>query len=105
MPATQRITVTVNGVRCERSVEPRLLLSDFLRHERQADRQRLHLETADETALRIVRRLVGDDAGHRGTAPHPHRLVEYRVDRPGHVPHVIAADLAGGVGEPVGEFA
>ena len=33
MPATQRITVTVNGVRYERSVEPRLLLSDFLRHE------------------------------------------------------------------------
>src|SRR5262245_24005515 len=33
MPTTQRIVVTVNGVRCERSVEPRLLLSDFLRHE------------------------------------------------------------------------
>jgi carbon-monoxide dehydrogenase small subunit len=33
MPSTQRITVTVNGVRYERSVEPRLLLSDFLRHE------------------------------------------------------------------------
>ena len=30
---TTRITVTVNGVRYERSVEPRLLLSDFLRHE------------------------------------------------------------------------
>src|SRR5512145_1459526 len=27
------ITVTVNGVRYERAVEPRLLLSDFLRHE------------------------------------------------------------------------
>ena len=67
------------------------------RHERQADRQRLHLETADETALRIVRRLVGDDAGHRGAAPHPHRLVEDRVNRAGHVPHVVAADLAIGV--------
>jgi aerobic carbon-monoxide dehydrogenase small subunit len=33
MPTTQSITVTVNGVRHERSVEPRLLLSDFLRHE------------------------------------------------------------------------
>ena len=33
MPSTQRITVAVNGVRYERSVEPRLLLSDFLRHE------------------------------------------------------------------------
>ena len=33
MPSTQTITVTVNGVRYERSVEPRLLLSDFLRHE------------------------------------------------------------------------
>ena len=33
MPSTQRITVTVNGVRYERSVEPRHLLSDFLRHE------------------------------------------------------------------------
>src|SRR5215472_17116766 len=30
---TQTIAVTVNGVRYERSVEPRLLLSDFLRHE------------------------------------------------------------------------
>jgi carbon-monoxide dehydrogenase small subunit len=27
------ITVTVNGIRHERTVEPRLLLSDFLRHE------------------------------------------------------------------------
>lgn len=27
------LTVTVNGTRYERSVEPRLLLSDFLRHE------------------------------------------------------------------------
>ena len=32
MTAT-RITVTVNGASYERSVEPRLLLSDFLRHE------------------------------------------------------------------------
>jgi carbon-monoxide dehydrogenase small subunit len=30
---TTQITVTVNGVSYERSVEPRLLLSDFLRHE------------------------------------------------------------------------
>ena len=30
---TTSITVTVNGARYERSVEPRLLLSDFLRHE------------------------------------------------------------------------
>jgi aerobic carbon-monoxide dehydrogenase small subunit len=28
-----KITVTVNGVRHERDVEPRLLLSDFIRHE------------------------------------------------------------------------
>ena len=28
-----QITVTVNGTRYERSVEPRLLLSDFLRHD------------------------------------------------------------------------
>jgi aerobic-type carbon monoxide dehydrogenase small subunit (CoxS/CutS family) len=27
------VTLTVNGSRCERRVEPRLLLSDFLRHE------------------------------------------------------------------------
>ncbi|PYO61320.1 MAG: 4-hydroxybenzoyl-CoA reductase subunit gamma, partial [Gemmatimonadetes bacterium] len=27
------LVVTVNGVRHERAVEPRLLLSDFLRHE------------------------------------------------------------------------
>ena len=60
---------------------------------------------ADEAALRVVRRLVGDDAGHRRAAVHVHRLVEYRVDRAGHVPHVVAADLAGGVGEPVGELA
>ncbi|MFQ5649875.1 MAG: (2Fe-2S)-binding protein [bacterium] len=33
MSEFQRITVTVNGERFERSVEPRLLLSDFLRHE------------------------------------------------------------------------
>jgi carbon-monoxide dehydrogenase small subunit len=30
---TQVITVTVNGVSYQRNVEPRLLLSDFLRHE------------------------------------------------------------------------
>jgi carbon-monoxide dehydrogenase small subunit len=28
-----KVTVTVNGIRYERSIEPRLLLSDFLRHE------------------------------------------------------------------------
>ncbi|GAC1315784.1 MAG: glyceraldehyde dehydrogenase subunit gamma [Chloroflexota bacterium] len=33
MPERHAITVTVNGVAYERSVEPRLLLSDFLRHE------------------------------------------------------------------------
>ena len=27
------VTVTVNGTRYERAIEPRLLLSDFLRHE------------------------------------------------------------------------
>ena len=32
VPIKKRIRVTVNGVRHERSVEPRLLLSDFLRH-------------------------------------------------------------------------
>jgi carbon-monoxide dehydrogenase small subunit len=31
--ANERLRVTVNGVTYERSVEPRLLLSDFLRHE------------------------------------------------------------------------
>src|SRR5579859_7912271 len=33
MPERQAITVTVNGRIYERQVEPRLLLSDFLRHE------------------------------------------------------------------------
>ncbi|MDX1501912.1 MAG: (2Fe-2S)-binding protein [Thermoanaerobaculia bacterium] len=32
-PARLRVAVTVNGERYEREVEPRLLLSDFLRHE------------------------------------------------------------------------
>ena len=33
MPPQLTIAVTVNGVRHERAVEPRLLLSDFLRHD------------------------------------------------------------------------
>jgi aerobic-type carbon monoxide dehydrogenase small subunit (CoxS/CutS family) len=33
MTDSHPITVTVNGVRTEKSVEPRLLLSDFIRHE------------------------------------------------------------------------
>jgi carbon-monoxide dehydrogenase small subunit len=33
MSDSHRITVTINGVRTEKSVEPRLLLSDFIRHE------------------------------------------------------------------------
>ncbi|HEX6863377.1 MAG TPA: (2Fe-2S)-binding protein [Thermoanaerobaculia bacterium] len=33
MPALYKVSVTVNGRRYEREVEPRLLLSDFLRHE------------------------------------------------------------------------
>jgi aerobic-type carbon monoxide dehydrogenase small subunit (CoxS/CutS family) len=33
MPALHRIELTVNGRALEREVEPRLLLSDFLRHE------------------------------------------------------------------------
>ena len=32
MSRTHAIPVTVNGVSCQRAVEPRLLLSDFLRH-------------------------------------------------------------------------
>jgi carbon-monoxide dehydrogenase small subunit len=31
--AKQSVTVTVNGVRYQRDVEPRMLLSDFIRHE------------------------------------------------------------------------
>ncbi|HEX6899354.1 MAG TPA: (2Fe-2S)-binding protein [Thermoanaerobaculia bacterium] len=33
MSAPHRVSCTVNGKTCEREVEPRLLLSDFLRHE------------------------------------------------------------------------
>jgi aerobic-type carbon monoxide dehydrogenase small subunit (CoxS/CutS family) len=33
MTDSHLITVTVNGVRTEKSVEPRMLLSDFIRHE------------------------------------------------------------------------
>jgi aerobic-type carbon monoxide dehydrogenase small subunit (CoxS/CutS family) len=33
MPATRKIAVEINGNRYEREVEPRLLLSDFIRHE------------------------------------------------------------------------
>ena len=33
MSDSHRITVTVNGARIEKSVEPRMLLSDFIRHE------------------------------------------------------------------------
>ncbi len=65
--------------------------------------QRLQLIAADETARRIVARLVLDDAGHRRAAPHLHRLVEDRVDRAGGVAHVVLADHARGIGEPVGE--
>ena len=35
---------------------------------------------------------------------HVHRLVEDGIDRAGHVPHVVPADLAGGVGETVREL-
>jgi len=31
--AKQSVTVTVNGTRYQRDIEPRLLLSDFIRHE------------------------------------------------------------------------
>ena len=31
--AKQNVTVTVNGTRYQRDIEPRLLLSDFIRHE------------------------------------------------------------------------
>jgi len=33
MPSSVEVSTTVNGQPCQRSVEPRLLLSDFLRHE------------------------------------------------------------------------
>jgi carbon-monoxide dehydrogenase small subunit len=33
MSARHRVSLTVNGRACEREVEPRLLLSDFLRHD------------------------------------------------------------------------
>ena len=33
MPATRNVSLTINGQRYEKAVEPRLLLSDFIRHE------------------------------------------------------------------------
>ena len=33
MPGTRKVAVEINGTRYEREVEPRLLLSDFIRHE------------------------------------------------------------------------
>lgn len=33
MPELRRVTIEINGERYEREVEPRLLLSDFIRHE------------------------------------------------------------------------
>ena len=70
-------------------------------HERQAERQRFHLVAAAEAALRIVPGLVHDDPGHRGAAVHVHGFVEHGVHAAGHVPHVVAADLAGAVGEAI----
>ena len=73
------------------------------RHEGHADRQRLHLVAADETAFGVVLRFVADDAGHGGAAIHVHRLLERRVHAAGHVPHIVAADLPGRVGKAVRE--
>ena len=63
------------------------------RHERKTERQRLHLVAADETARRIVARLVADDTGHGRTAIHVHRLVEDGIDRARGVAHVVLAHL------------
>src|SRR3712207_7809672 len=49
----------------------------------------------------IVGGLVLDVPGHRLAAVHADRLVEDRINGRGEVPHVVAADLAGGVRQPV----
>ncbi len=71
--------------------------------ERQAEGEDFQAVTADETARRIVVRLVGDHPGAGGAAVHVHRLRHHREDAGGGVGHVVPADLAGGVGQPVGK--
>ncbi len=71
--------------------------------EGEAEREGFQLIAADEAACGVVARLVAHDAGHGGAAIHVHRPLERRIDAAGHVPHVVAPDLARAVGEPVGE--
>ena len=69
--------------------------------ERRPERERLHVVAADEAAVGVVARLVGDDPRHRLAAVHVHGLVERGVHRSREVAHVVASDLAAGVGQPV----
>ncbi len=64
------------------------------RHEGQAERDGFHLVAADETAFRIVRGLVADDACHGGAAIHVHRLFKRGIDRAGGVAHIVAPHLS-----------
>jgi len=67
-------------------------------------RQGLHLVSAGEAARRIMPRLVLDDPRHLGAAVEIHPPGHDGIDRTRHVPHVVASDLARGVGEPVREL-
>lgn len=73
------------------------------RHEGKAKRQRLQFVATNETARGVVPGLILDDAGHGRAAPHAHGLVEHRVDRAGHVSHVVAPHLSGRVRQSVRE--
>ena len=70
-------------------------------HERNTQRQRFEFVTADEPTTGIVASLVTHNAGHGRAAVHVHRLLECRINRPGHMAHVIAADLTRRIGQTV----
>src|ERR1700736_6374688 len=66
-------------------------------------RQRLHLITTGKAARRIMPRFILDDPGHLGTAVEIYQPWHDRIDGATHVTHVIAPDLARGVGKPIWE--
>ena len=61
---------------------------------RQAERDRLQLETTGEAALSVQYRFVLNDPRHHGSTIEVHGLLEDAEDGTRRMPHIIPADLA-----------
>src|SRR6516165_8404374 len=72
------------------------------RGKRQPKRDSLHFKTTGEASSGIWRGFILDNSSHYGAAIHMNRLFEHAKDRASGMTHVVLADFARGVRQPMG---